>query len=116
MSNIIPESCQVDEALSILFGKWKPIIMLHLMASGTMRYGELLKKLPKITSKVLASQLRELEEKKLIKRVVYPQAPPKVEYSITDYGMTLKPILDAMNDWGENHAKVKQREEVSEKK
>ena len=68
-----------------------------------MRYGELKKALVGITPKMLTNQLRELEEEGLISREVYPQIPPKVEYSITEYGMTLKPILEAMHEWGTKH-------------
>ena len=101
--NIQPEYCKVHGALSILVGKWKPIILLYLMSKGTMRYGELKKALVSITPKMLTNQLRELEEEGLINRVVYPEVPPKVEYSITEYGMTLKPILEEMHDWGTKH-------------
>ncbi|MFC5650954.1 winged helix-turn-helix transcriptional regulator [Paenibacillus solisilvae] len=98
-----PQYCQVQDALSILVGKWKPIILLHLMSEGTMRYGETKKALVGITPKMLTSQLRELEEEGLISRKLYPEVPPKVEYSITEYGMTLEPILVAMHDWGTKH-------------
>lgn len=101
--NIKPEYCKVRDALSILVGKWKPIILLYLMSEGTMRYGELKKALVSITPKMLTNQLRELEEEGLISREVYREVPPKVEYSITEYGMTLKPILEAMHEWGTNH-------------
>jgi DNA-binding HxlR family transcriptional regulator len=100
---IQPEYCQVHGALSILVGKWKPIILLYLMSEGTMRYGELKKALVDITPKMLTNQLRELEKEGLINRVVYPEVPPKVEYSITEYGMTLKPILEAMHEWSTKH-------------
>lgn len=100
---IQPEYCKVQGALSILVGKWKPTILLYLMSEGTMRYGELKKALVGITPKMLTTQLRELEEDELISREVYPQIPPKVEYSITEYGMTLKPILEAMHEWGTKH-------------
>ena len=72
-----------------------------------MRYGELKKALVSITPKMLTNQLRELEEEGLISREVYPQIPPKVEYSITEYGMTLKPILEAMHEWGTKHITIK---------
>lgn len=100
---IQPNHCKLQGALSILVGKWKPTILLFLMSEGTMRYGELKKALVGITPKMLTNQLRELEEEGLISREVYPQIPPKVEYSITEYGMTLKPILEAMHEWGTKH-------------
>ena len=87
--------------------EWKPIILLYLMSEGTMRYGELKKALVGITPKILTNQLRELEEEGLINRKLYPEVPPKVEYSITEYGMTLKPILDSMHEWSMQHKKRK---------
>lgn len=110
----IPEKCQVEDALGILVGKWKPIILLHLLQEGTKRFSELKRSLPGITQKMLTKQLRELEEEDIVKRVVYPQVPPKVEYSITEYGRSLEPILEAMHEWGTRHAlhkmeKVKQK-------
>ena len=104
---IQPEFCQVQGALSILTGKWKPIILLYLMSEGTMRYGELKKALVDITPKMLTTQLRDLESEGLIHRKVYPEVPPKVEYSITEYGMTLKSILEAMHEWGISHVAKK---------
>lgn len=101
----IPEYCQVQDALSILGGKWNPIILLHLMSARTMRYSEFKKVLVGITPKMLTSQLRSLEREGLIRRQVYAEVPPKVEYSITDYGMTLKPILEAMHEWSVAHAR-----------
>ncbi len=98
-----PELCRVEDALDILVGKWKPIILLILLQEGTHRFGELKRRVPKITQKMLTSQLRELEEEDIITRKVYPQVPPKVEYSITEYGKSLEPILVAMHDWGTAH-------------
>lgn len=105
-----PNHCKTQSALSILVGKWKPTILLFLMSEGTLRYGELKKALGNITPKMLTNQLRELEEEGLIHREVYTQVPPKVEYSITVHGMTLKPILDAMHEWGIEHNTGKWRE------
>ena len=104
---IQPTHCKTQDALSILFGKWKPTILLFLMSEGTMRNGELKRALVGITPKMLSNQLRELEQEGLISREVYPQIPPKVEYSITEYGLTLKPILDAMHEWGTKHINSK---------
>jgi len=98
-----PELCRVDDALNILVGKWKPIILLHLLQSGTNRFSELKRNLPGITQKMLTQQLRELEEEDIIMRKVYPQIPPKVEYSITEYGKSIEPILEAMHEWGTKH-------------
>jgi DNA-binding HxlR family transcriptional regulator len=101
--NIEPELCQVDDALDIIVGKWKPIILLHLMKNGTMRFSELKRSIPEITQKMLTKHLRELEDEDIIERVVYPQVPPKVEYSITEYGRSLEQILVDMHEWGTKH-------------
>ncbi len=103
-----PELCRVEDALSILVGKWKPIILLHLLQKGTQRFSELKRSMPGITQKMLTKQLRELEEEDIIERVVYPQVPPKVEYSMTEYGRSLEPILEAMHEWGTKHTIHKQ--------
>ncbi|WP_142825887.1 winged helix-turn-helix transcriptional regulator [Planococcus soli] len=98
-----PENCQVEDALGILVGKWKPVILLYLLQEGTKRFSELKRKMPGITQKMLTKQLRELEDEDIIQRVVYAQVPPKVEYSMTEYGRSLEPVLDAMHDWGAKH-------------
>ncbi|SFE88682.1 DNA-binding transcriptional regulator, HxlR family [Paenibacillus catalpae] len=98
------ESCStVETALEILVGKWKPVILYHLFTSGTMRFSELQRALPNITKKMLTSQLRELEYHDIVHRKIYMQIPPKVEYSITEYGLKMGPLLQAMNDWGTSH-------------
>ncbi|GAF21796.1 MULTISPECIES: winged helix-turn-helix transcriptional regulator [Shouchella] len=98
-------SCQVDTALEILVGKWKHKILFQLINHDVMRFNELKRAIPGITQKMLTSQLRELEQNDIIQRQVYPQIPPKVEYSMTPYGESLKPLLDAMHSWGSNHIK-----------
>ncbi|GEL67301.1 winged helix-turn-helix transcriptional regulator [Marinilactibacillus psychrotolerans] len=103
MTNLNPDFCEVNESLDILVGKWKPIILLNLLAESPMRFSELKKAIPKITQKMLTKQLRELESQEIIIRKVYAQVPPRVEYSITKYGKTLQPILDAMHEWGLKH-------------
>ncbi|WP_062050784.1 helix-turn-helix domain-containing protein [Bacillus sp. JCM 19034] len=95
--------CQVETALNILVGKWKPIILYHLFQKGTLRFSELQRLIPNITKKMLTTQLRELEHHDIIKRKVYPQVPPKVEYSITEYGTSLNPLLETMHKWGLAH-------------
>lgn len=113
---IEPKLCKVEDALGILVGKWKPIILLNLMKEGTQRFSELQRNLPGITQKMLTKQLRELEDEDIIKRVVYPQVPPKVEYSITEYGKTIEPILADMHEWGMKHTQHKQQKAQREKK
>lgn len=106
-----PENCRVENALGILVGKWKPVILLYLLHEGTKRFSELKRSMPGITQKMLTKQLRELEEEDIIERVVYPQVPPKVEYSVTEYGRSLEPILEAMHDWGTKHVLHKMEKE-----
>jgi DNA-binding HxlR family transcriptional regulator len=100
---IQPELCNVEDALSILVGKWKPIILLTLLQEGTQRFSELKRRVPGITQKMLTNHLRELEEEDIVTRKVYSQVPPKVEYSMTEYGKSLEPILVAMHEWGTAH-------------
>ena len=111
---IKPELCKVDEALGILVGKWKPIILLHLITEGTQRFSELKRLMPAITQKMLTKQLRELEDEDIINRVIYPQVPPKVEYSISEYGKSLQPVLAIMHEWGTGHATHIQKKRNSE--
>ena len=95
-------SCPVEASLSIIGGKYKAIILWHLM-NGTLRYSELRHLLPQATPKMLTQQLRELEKDAVIHREVYPVVPPKTEYSLTEYGQSLSPVIRAMCDWGSQH-------------
>ncbi|MDQ0862338.1 MULTISPECIES: winged helix-turn-helix transcriptional regulator [Bacillaceae] len=95
--------CEKELTLSIIGGKWKMLIMWHLGKEGTKRYGELKSLIPDITQRMLASQLRELEEDLIVHREVYPVVPPKVEYSLTKRGESLMPILESMYDWGSEY-------------
>lgn len=95
--------CKLETALEVLVGKWKPVILRHLFSNGTMRFSELQKAIPDITKKMLTTQLRELEYHDIVHREVYQQIPPKVEYSISEYGKGLSPVLFAMNEWGMAH-------------
>lgn len=98
----IKSPCPVTTTLSVIGGKWKPII-LFVIKEETKRFGEIKKLIPGITQKMLTQQLRELEQDGVIHRKVYPVVPPKVEYSMTEYGNTLSPILTAMAKWGASH-------------
>lgn len=98
------EQCKVEEALGILVGKWKPIILLNLFNEGTLRFSELKRLMPGITQKMLTKQLRELEEEDIVERIVYPEVPPRVEYSISEYGRSLQTVLNTMHEWGTAHA------------
>jgi DNA-binding HxlR family transcriptional regulator len=104
------EKCPVETALDVLAGKWK-ILILWYLRSETKRFSELQKLLPRTTQKMLIQKLRELEEDGIINREVYPVVPPKVEYSLTPYGETLKPILKQLYLWGEIH-KEKYRKKI----
>ncbi|WP_121626674.1 winged helix-turn-helix transcriptional regulator [Poseidonibacter antarcticus] len=100
------EKCPVETSLDALAGKWK-ILILWYLRSETKRFNELQKMLPHTTQKMLIQKLRELEEDGIVHREVYPVVPPKVEYSMTEYGITLKPILKQLYLWGEIHKKIK---------
>lgn len=92
--------CSVEAAIGLIDGKWKSIILWHLL-SGTLRFNELRRHVEKCTLRMLTNQLREMEEDGLITRKVYAQVPPKVEYSLSDLGRTMEPILRALKDWGD---------------
>jgi DNA-binding HxlR family transcriptional regulator len=88
--------------VEVLGGKWKPMILYHLL-DGTKRFSELRRLMKHVTQQMLTAHLRELEGHGVVHREVYPQVPPKVEYSLTELGRTLEPILWAMNEWGERY-------------
>jgi len=95
-------SCPVEATVDIIGGKWKSVILFHLLP-GKKRFGELQRLLPGVTQRMLTLQLRELEEDGIIYRHVYREVPPKVEYSLTDFGKSLQPILIQMRDWGQEY-------------
>ena len=99
------EGCPVEAALEVIGGKWKGVIPFHLL-SDAYRFNELRRLMPGITQKMLTKQLRELEADKLIARKIYREIPPKVEYSLTDYGKTLGPVILALQVWGDAHLKL----------
>jgi DNA-binding HxlR family transcriptional regulator len=105
LEKLEPHTCKIgiQESLNIIVGKWKPIILLHLQLEGTQRFSDLKRQIPGITQKMLTAQLRELEEEDLIQRMVYPEVPPRVEYTITEHGKTLEFILRQLNEWGIQH-------------
>ncbi|MDX1838231.1 transcriptional regulator [Legionella taurinensis] len=94
--------CAVEAALDVIGNKWKGVILFHLL-SGTKRFNELRRLIPSITQRMLTLQLRELEKDDVIHREVYAQVPPKVEYSLTEYGAQLEPLLLALRDWGSRY-------------
>ena len=97
-------ACPVELTVGFIGDKWKILIIRDLL-TGTKRFGELKKSLNNITQKVLTNKLREMEASGLVKRKVYPEVPPRVEYSLTDTGLSLKPILDSMVELGNNYRK-----------
>jgi len=94
----------VQTTLRVLGGKWKLLILWHLK-DETRRFAALKRLIPEISEKMLIQQLRELENDGIVNRRAYPNVPPKVEYSFTDYGRSLKPVLNALCEWGEEHLK-----------
>ncbi|QBD76836.1 transcriptional regulator [Ktedonosporobacter rubrisoli] len=96
--------CAVEATLDIIGGKWKGIILSELV-ERPKRFSELKRELPAITQRMLTLQLRELEADGLVHREIYREVPPRVEYSLTDFGKTLEPILNAMQTWGDRHIK-----------
>ncbi len=97
-------ACPVETTLTLINDKWKVLILRDLLP-GTKRFGELKKSIGHVSQKVLTAQLRQMEQSGLVNRKVYAEVPPKVEYSLTDVGYSLKPILDAMWTWGEEYQK-----------
>lgn len=96
--------CPIETTLKMLGCRWKILIIRELL-SGTKRFGELKKNITGITQKVLTSKLRDMEELGLLERTVYPQIPPKVEYTLTDIGYSLRPVLDSLKSWGKDYKK-----------
>lgn len=97
--NVLP-ACPVETTLTLISDKWKVLILRDLL-TGTKRFGELKRSVGNVSQKVLTAQLRQMETSGLVQRTVYPEVPPRVEYSLTALGESLKPVLDAMYSWGE---------------
>ncbi|HJC46602.1 MAG TPA: helix-turn-helix transcriptional regulator [Candidatus Lachnoclostridium pullistercoris] len=95
-------ACPVETTLMLIGDKWKVLILRDLLP-GTKRFGELKKSIGTVSQKVLTAQLRDMEENGLVSRRVYAEVPPRVEYSLTELGRSLEPILNAMRTWGENY-------------
>lgn len=107
-----PDCCPVRNTLLVIGGKWK-VMILYMLMEKTHRFSELKRTIPKITQKMLTQQLRELEKDGLVSRKVYPEVPPKVEYSLTEFGATLKPVFKTMYRWGNEHLrKIRKCESV----
>ena len=95
-------ACPVETTLTLIGNKWKVLILRDLLP-GTKRFGELKKSLGTVSQKVLTAQLRDMEADGLVIRTVYPEVPPRVEYTLTDLGMSLQPVLDSLWKWGESY-------------
>jgi DNA-binding HxlR family transcriptional regulator len=94
--------CPVEATLELIGGKWKGLVLYHLL-QGTMRFNELRRKVPSVTQRMLTRQLRELEGAGLIRRTVYAEVPPRVEYALTPQGESLRPVIMALREWGQTH-------------
>ena len=101
--------CPVEAALNRIGGKWKGLIVLRLL-ERTWRFNELRRSLPGCTQRMLTNQLRELEEDEIVRREIFPEVPPRVEYSLTERGRDLEPMVRAMCEWGQQHVKGVDRE------
>ncbi|TIQ25304.1 MAG: winged helix-turn-helix transcriptional regulator [Mesorhizobium sp.] len=95
--------CTVEGTLRYIDGKWKGVVLYHLF-EGTLRFSEIRRRIPNCTQRMLTNQLRELEADGLIARKIYPQVPPKVEYSLTPRGRSLEPVITALKTWGDANA------------
>lgn len=91
--------CSIEAAVEVIGGKWKGVILYHL-SSGTKRFNELQRLMPRVTQRMLTKQLRELEKDCVVSRKVYAEVPPRVEYSTTEFGKTLQPIMESLEQWG----------------
>ena len=96
------QGCGMAYTLNLIGGRWKPSILWRLV-QGTLRYSQLRVALPNISERILILQLRELEKDGLVERIVYREVPPKVEYALTELGRSMKPVLQILSDWGEEH-------------
>lgn len=95
-------ACPVETTLTLISNKWKVLILRDLLP-GTKRFGELKRSVGNVSQKVLTAQLREMEASGLLIRTVYPEVPPRVEYTLTELGYSLKPVLDALRNWGKDY-------------
>lgn len=103
--------CDVEATLSVIGGRWKPVILCNLL-SKRQRFGELCRKMPNATQRMVTLQLRELEADGVIERHVFAEVPPRVEYELTEFGRSLAPVLEVMRDWGAAFKKTRHAEEA----
>lgn len=98
-----PNLCKFEDGLETIIGKWKLTILIYIIQYEKLRFSDLLKLMPKITQKTLSNNLKELEENDLVKREMFQGIPPKVEYSLTEHGKEIIPVIDQLHEWGINH-------------
>lgn len=103
MSTLSNSTCSLESTLNIISGKWKSVIIYYLLKRETCRFSELQKLIPDCSKRMLALQLKELEKANIINKKVYPVVPPKTEYSLTNLGKSLFPVIKAMDEWGLEH-------------
>ncbi|MFG1320974.1 winged helix-turn-helix transcriptional regulator [Xanthobacter autotrophicus] len=108
--------CVVEGALALIGGKWKGVVLYHLLQEKVLRFNEIRRRLPNVTPRMLTAQLRELEADGFVERKVYPEVPPKVEYRLTRHGMSLAPVIAALKAWGDAHIDLEARVKPSAKK
>jgi DNA-binding HxlR family transcriptional regulator len=104
---IADEDCSVEITLRLIGAKWKILILWELMLSPVLRHGELKQRIPAVTAKMMVQQLRELEADGLLTRTVYPEIPPRVEYRLTEFGASFRPVMDSMCQWGNEYRKMR---------
>ncbi len=104
--------CDIEATLSVISGRWKPVILCNLL-SERRRFGELCRKMPNATQRMVTLQLRELEADGVIKRYVYAEVPPRVEYELTEFGRSLQTVLEVMRDWGAAFKRSRMAEDQS---
>lgn len=100
---MLREECPVSIALQVISGKWKPLILRELKSGVSLRYGQLQRRIPEASQKVLTSQLRQLEQDGLIKRTIFQETVLRTQYALTPYGRTLRPVLEELARWGRRH-------------
>lgn len=101
--------CSVELTLRLIGGKWKTLILWELMIEPTLRHGELKRRMPGVTAKMMVQQLRELEADGLLTRTVYPEIPPRVEYRLTDFGISFRPVMESMCKWGDAYRAMRKK-------